>query len=223
MPCRRRYPPPKPADGAPAFDIARIDPNGTSVFAGRAEPNSAVTITADGKEIGTAQADENGEWTFTTDEKIANPDAKLALFKAPAGRRPGRRGCAAGRRDVKTARARPRRQAKSAEAVTSKMIKNLEGMVAEARTEESKQAAAARLPRRRQAGRSRRCRNPAPSEGAATPPQQAAHCRADPVSRRTHGSRPRHLRLQRGQADRRRAEGRRPAARISAASSASPR
>ena len=72
-------------DGAPAFDVARIDPNGTSVFAGRAEPNSAVTITADGKEIGTVQADENGEWTFTTDEKIPNPDAKLALFKAPPG------------------------------------------------------------------------------------------------------------------------------------------
>src|SRR4051812_15030000 len=78
--------PPKPGDAAaPAFDIARIDPNGTSVFAGRAEPNSAVTITADGKELGTAQADENGEWTFTTDQKIANPDAKLALFKAPPG------------------------------------------------------------------------------------------------------------------------------------------
>ena len=43
--------PPAPSgDGAPAFDVARIDPNGTSVFAGRAEPNSAVTITADGKE-----------------------------------------------------------------------------------------------------------------------------------------------------------------------------
>ena len=85
--CRagRAHAAPKPGDGAPAFDIARIDPNGTSVFAGRAEPNSAVTITADGKEIGTAQANENGEWTFTTDEKIANPDAKLALFKAPPG------------------------------------------------------------------------------------------------------------------------------------------
>ena len=78
-------PPPKSDGGAPAFDIARIDPNGTSVFAGRAEPNSAVTITADGKEIGTVQANENGEWTFTTDAKIPNPDAKLALFKAASG------------------------------------------------------------------------------------------------------------------------------------------
>ena len=89
--------PPAPSgDGAPAFDVARIDPNGTSVFAGRAEPNSAVTITADGKEIGTVQANENGEWTFTTDEKISNPDAKLALFKAPPGRACCR-GCAPSR------------------------------------------------------------------------------------------------------------------------------
>ena len=101
-------PPPKSADGAPAFDIARIDPNGTSVFAGRAEPNSAVTITADGKEIGTAQADENGEWTFTTDEKIANPDAKLALFKAPPGYgSPCRRGCTEGAGRQAGGRARP--------------------------------------------------------------------------------------------------------------------
>ncbi len=75
----------KPTDGAPSFDIARIDPNGISVFAGRAEPRSLVTITADGKEIGTAEADENGEWTLTPDASIPNPDAKLALFKAPPG------------------------------------------------------------------------------------------------------------------------------------------
>ncbi len=133
--------PQKPGDGAPAFDIARIDPNGTSVFAGRAEPNSAVTITADGKEIGTAQADENGEWTFTTDEKIANPDAKLTLFKAPPGSA-ARVADAASRADVRP-ETPPVPTAKSAQAVTSNMIKNLEGMVAEARTEEGKQAAAA--------------------------------------------------------------------------------
>jgi len=69
-------------DDAPAFDIARIDPEGTSVFAGRAEPNTRITVTADGQEIGTAEVDENGEWTLTTETRIANPDAKLALFKA---------------------------------------------------------------------------------------------------------------------------------------------
>jgi outer membrane protein OmpA-like peptidoglycan-associated protein len=134
------------ADGdAPTFDIARIDPDGTSVFAGRAEPNSAVTITADGKEIGTVQADANGEWTFTTEAKIPNPDAKLALFKAPPGS-----ASRVAEAAPTTAPVRPDASsgpaAKSAQAVTSNMIKDLEGMVAEARTAESKQTAAATPP-----------------------------------------------------------------------------
>lgn len=73
------------AGAAPAFDIARIDPDGASVFAGTGEPLSRVTITADGEEIGTADVDENGEWALTIDKRIANPDAKLALFKASRG------------------------------------------------------------------------------------------------------------------------------------------
>jgi len=161
-------PAPQADGGAPTFDIARIDPNGTSVFAGRAEPNSAVTITADGKEIGTAQADGNGEWTFTTEAKIPNPDAKLALFKAPPGSAsrvaeapptmaPVRPGAASGP------------AAKSAQAVTSNMIKSLEGMVAEARTAESKQAAAAAAPPP-PAGQAAAPGTVAP---AATPPLQA--------------------------------------------------
>ena len=161
----------KPGEGAPAFDIARIDPNGTSVFAGRAEPNSAVTITADGKELGTAQADENGEWTFTTDEKIANPDAKLALFKAPPGTAARVADTAASAPDVRP-QTPPVPTAKSAEAVTSNMIKNLEGMVAEARTEESKQAvAAATAPPPPAAGQ---VAEPGTVKSATAPPQQAA-------------------------------------------------
>ena len=131
---------PQSKGSAPAFDVARIDPDGTSVFAGRAEPNSAVTITADGKAIGTVQANENGEWTFTTDEKIPNPDAKLALFKAPPGARVAEAPSPATQPKPQTAApVKPR----SADAVTSNMIKNLEGMVAEARTDQDKQAAAA--------------------------------------------------------------------------------
>ena len=133
--------PAKPGeDGAPAFDIARIDPDGTSVFAGRAEPKSFVTITADGKEIGTAEADENGEWTFTTDAKIPNPDAKLALFKAPHGAKVAEAAPPAAVRNE------PAGKPQSAGTVTSKMIKNLEGMVAEARREDGKQVATATPP-----------------------------------------------------------------------------
>ncbi len=130
----------KPADGAPSFDIARIDPNGISVFAGRAEPRSLVTITADGKEIGTAEADDNGEWTLTTDANIPNPDAKLALFKAPPGT-PTRSHVVAAE-----PRAPTPGKPKTAEAVASSMLKSLEGMVAAARTEDKNAPAAAAAP-----------------------------------------------------------------------------
>ncbi len=137
--------PAKPGEGqAPAFDIARIDPNGTSVFAGRAEPKSLVTITADGKEIGTAEADENGEWTFTTDAKIPNPDAKLALFKAPHGAKVAEVAPPAARSESSAPATTGKPQ--SAGAVTSKLIQNLEGMVAEARKDDGKQVATAAPP-----------------------------------------------------------------------------
>ena len=157
------------SDGtAPAFDIARIDPNGTSVFAGRAEPNSAVTITADGKEIGTVQADDNGEWTFTTEAKIANPDAKLALFKAPPGST-SRVAEAPPLAPVKPG-APTGPGTKSAQAVTSNMIKELEGMVAEARTAENKQVATAAPPPPSLG----QAAAPATVAPAVTSPQQAA-------------------------------------------------
>jgi outer membrane protein OmpA-like peptidoglycan-associated protein len=165
-------PAPQTDGAAPTFDIARIDPDGTSVFAGRTEPNSAVTITADGKEIGTVQADENGEWTFTTEAKIPNPDAKLALFKAPPG-------SASRVADAATlAPVRPNAStgpaAKSAHDVTSNMIKDLEGMVAEARTAENKQVAVAAPPLPPPAGRAAAPGTDAPTVApAVTPPQQA--------------------------------------------------
>lgn len=127
----------RPSGGAPAFDVARVSPNGTSVFAGRAEPKSLVTITIDGKEIGTAAVDENGDWILTTDTKIANPDGKLALFKAPPGAVPGVVGAATQQTTAGPAQAK---QPKTASAVASTMLKSLEGMVAAARTGEDKPA-----------------------------------------------------------------------------------
>jgi len=150
---------PRSEGNGPAFDIARIDPEGTSVFAGRAEPNTRVTVTADGQEVGTAEVDENGEWTLATETRIANPDAKLALFKAAhaaesgsAGRsaqagddaaNPARESAtAANDADASTAKGAnapsggvDEPQPKSAGAVTANMLKNLEGMVADARSE----------------------------------------------------------------------------------------
>ncbi|MFA5900791.1 MAG: Ig-like domain-containing protein, partial [Hyphomicrobium sp.] len=134
--------PPAAASGL-GFDIARIDPDGTSVFAGRGEPRSLVTITVDGQEIGTAQVDENGEWTLTTDTKIANPDGKLALFKAPAGAVARIVGAEPRQPAMKAATTTTPAKPNTAGAVASNMLKSLEDMVATARSDAASEAPAA--------------------------------------------------------------------------------
>jgi outer membrane protein OmpA-like peptidoglycan-associated protein len=72
---------PAAAEQAPSgpFDIAKVDPSGTSVFAGRSVPNSVVTVMVDGVAIGTANTDENGEWVLVTEQRIPNPNPKLSV------------------------------------------------------------------------------------------------------------------------------------------------
>jgi LysM repeat protein len=50
--------------GAPSFDVVRIDPKGSLVMAGRAQPNAVVVILDGDKEIGRVTADARGEWVF---------------------------------------------------------------------------------------------------------------------------------------------------------------
>lgn len=63
----------------PVLDVSRISRDGISVFAGRAAPNSYVTILEDGKPAGTAHADDNGSWSLSTDHKFASLDPKLTF------------------------------------------------------------------------------------------------------------------------------------------------
>jgi len=66
------------------FDIARIDPNGSSVFAGRAAPNAAVTVIANGQVIATVKADNSGEWAAVTERRIeAGPNQLALVVKRP--------------------------------------------------------------------------------------------------------------------------------------------
>ena len=51
-----------PSPSAPEFDVVRIEPDGTSVIAGTAEPMSDVTILLDGNEIARATADYKGKF-----------------------------------------------------------------------------------------------------------------------------------------------------------------
>jgi outer membrane protein OmpA-like peptidoglycan-associated protein len=70
---------PSGGDRSSAFDIVKIEPSGTSVFAGRAAPNSVVTVLADGEAIGTAKTDENGEWVLIVERSFATRNPKLTI------------------------------------------------------------------------------------------------------------------------------------------------
>jgi outer membrane protein OmpA-like peptidoglycan-associated protein len=135
---------PAPA-GVAAFDVVRIDPKGTSVFAGRTEPGAQVTITGDGKKLGTAQADENGEWTFTVEEKFASNDPKLDLDVKPAAEVKKEAAAAtpsAGPTSVPLgapATAADAGAPHTASAVTAHLLKDLQGMVNKARSENAQE------------------------------------------------------------------------------------
>jgi nucleoid-associated protein YgaU len=62
-----------PAVPVPTFDVARIDPDGRAVIAGRAEPGAKVVLLDGGKEIAQSQADANGEWVILQQEPPLSP------------------------------------------------------------------------------------------------------------------------------------------------------
>jgi outer membrane protein OmpA-like peptidoglycan-associated protein len=161
---------PAPAEGLLAeFDIARIDPKGTSVFAGRTAPRATVTVLGDGQEVGTTEADEHGEWTMAVDHEFTNdnPDLKVVAKRPSQSKEPSKQHneIAAGRGPNKnaptradidqrettapvagTANQREPRARQTAGTVTSNLLKNLEGMVESARTAARRQAAVEREP-----------------------------------------------------------------------------
>ncbi|KQQ23787.1 peptidoglycan-binding protein LysM [Methylobacterium sp. Leaf123] len=56
---------PRAEDGTPTFDIVRVEPDGASVIAGRAAPNSRIELLRDGKPFASAQADAAGQFALT--------------------------------------------------------------------------------------------------------------------------------------------------------------
>jgi outer membrane protein OmpA-like peptidoglycan-associated protein len=67
------------------FDVVRIDPEGASVFAGRAPANEQVTVLANGQAVATAKANENGEWSTVIERSFASGDYQLSLRTKPSG------------------------------------------------------------------------------------------------------------------------------------------
>ena len=64
---------------APTFDIARVGPRGSAVFAGRAEPGAMVTVTNGDTTLGQAEADQRGEWVLVPEAPLAPGGRELSL------------------------------------------------------------------------------------------------------------------------------------------------
>ena len=54
--------PARPVATAPSFDVVRVEPNGTTVVAGQAEPGSQIVLRVDGAAISATTADANGKF-----------------------------------------------------------------------------------------------------------------------------------------------------------------
>lgn len=63
----------------PSFDVVRVEPSGEAVIAGRAEPGSEVTIMDGDKAIGTAKADESGEFVILPEQPLKPGSHELGL------------------------------------------------------------------------------------------------------------------------------------------------
>ena len=83
--------PPDSDDGVPAFDIARIEPTGEAVIAGRATPGATVELLRNGELHDRAVADQSGQFamvpprlppgTYDLTLRSKQPDGKLATSK----------------------------------------------------------------------------------------------------------------------------------------------
>jgi outer membrane protein OmpA-like peptidoglycan-associated protein len=177
-----------PAGGEASFDVARIDPQGTSVFAGQAQPGATVTIMGDGQAIGTAEADENGEWTFATEHPFANADPKLALSVKSAAETEAEKVAqakvAGSLESRETAKEAPKGQ--TAGTVSSQLLKEFEGVVAAARTAaKEKEAQEAKAKEEKEDGKSeevKESKEMAAAPAATSPPAAAPPAAAPPVA-----------------------------------------
>jgi hypothetical protein len=82
-------PGPTAAVMAPTFDVARVDPDGRAVIAGRAVPGAKIVLLDGGKEIAHGQADARGEWVILAQEPPLPPGQhELRIVQHVEGRAP---------------------------------------------------------------------------------------------------------------------------------------
>ena len=84
-------PPPENSDGVPTFDVARIEPTGEAVIAGRAAPGATVELLRNGEVHDRAVADQSGQFvivpprlpsgTYDLTLRSTQPDGKQTMSK----------------------------------------------------------------------------------------------------------------------------------------------
>ena len=67
-----------------AIEVAEIDAGGISVIAGRSPPNHQVVVLANGREIATTVATDEGQWAVIVSEGIASGPLELSVSAKPA-------------------------------------------------------------------------------------------------------------------------------------------
>ena len=81
-------PSPESSDGVPTFDVARIEPTGEAVIAGRAAPGATVELLRDGEVHDRAVADKSGQFVMVP-PKLPPGTYDLTLRSKAAGRHDG--------------------------------------------------------------------------------------------------------------------------------------
>ncbi len=76
------------APQAPTFDIVRIEEDGNAVIAGKAEPGSEVTLLSNGTAIGTATANERGDWFLTPGNALPAGNHEFTLRSVAGSKTP---------------------------------------------------------------------------------------------------------------------------------------
>lgn len=126
-------PSPEQSAQGPRIEFSRIAPEGASVLAGRASPNAYVTVREGDAIVGTAKADDNGEWSLVTEHKFATPEPKFAAsesMEAPQLAEAVPEAQPAGRGAGETAQGAP-----DPKAVEGEALRQFEALVADARKE----------------------------------------------------------------------------------------
>ena len=107
----------------PSIDVARLDPQGSSVIAGLAMPGEVITILADGKPFAVVTADANGEWVLITAHRF-DSDAPTLEVRRGAMELP--RAIAEANSPQGTVTRPDVKVQRTAAAVTRRMMRNLE-------------------------------------------------------------------------------------------------